>query len=68
MHASNMGAEGRAHILLNEVQATIVGHKGCDLLSVLDQLHTRALADSRVGLLRLNSAAQHTHGISRFHS
>lgn len=50
---------GWTHVLLNEVQAAIVWHKGCDLLSVLDQLYTRALADGRVGLLCLNSTVQH---------
>ena len=50
----------KAHVLLNEVQAAIVRHKGGNLLPVLDQLDTRALPDSRVGLLGLNTAA-HGH-------
>lgn len=44
-------------VLINEVQATIIGHEGGDLLAVLDQLNSHALAHSRVGLFRLNSTA-----------
>merc|ERR1711926_11532 len=42
-------------VLLHEVQATILGHEGRDLLSVLDQLDTDALADGRVRLLSLDT-------------
>ena len=43
-------------VLIHKVQATIARNEGSDLLSVLDQLHTHALTNGRVGLLGLHSA------------
>ncbi|EKF28001.1 hypothetical protein MOQ_008264, partial [Trypanosoma cruzi marinkellei] len=42
-------------ILLDEVQAAVIGHEGNDLLVVFDQLHTNALTNGRVRLLRTNA-------------
>ena len=42
-------------VLLHEVKATIVGHEGNDLLSVLDQLDADALTNSGVRLLGLDT-------------
>lgn len=38
-------------VFLDVVQATIPGHEGGDLLAVLDELHSDALADGGVRLL-----------------
>lgn len=43
------------YVFLDKVEATIIGHECCNLLAVFDQLHTSALANSRVGLLGLNT-------------
>ena len=42
-------------VFFNKVEATIIGNEGCDLLAVLDQLNTNALADGRVRLLSFDS-------------
>ena len=43
-------------VLIDVVQATIARNESSDLLSVLDQLNTHALTNSRVGLLGLHSS------------
>lgn len=47
----------QTHVLLNEVQTSIIGHEGCNLLAILDKLHSCALSDGRIGLLGLNTTA-----------
>jgi len=42
-------------VLVDVVQATVMGNEGGDLLSVLDELHSGALTNSGVGLLGLDS-------------
>ena len=44
---------------LNVVKATVTGYEGCDLLSVLDELNTYTLTDSRVRLLSLYTSEIH---------
>ncbi len=42
-------------VFFDEVETTVVGNEGCDLLAVLDQLNTDALANGRVGLFSFNT-------------
>ena len=46
-------------VLVHVVQATIARNEGSDLLAVLDELHTHALTNGRVGLLSLHTAIIH---------
>lgn len=46
------------NVFFDVVQTTIIGNECCNLLSVLDELNSGTLSDSRVRLLRFNTAAE----------
>ena len=52
----------RQNVFINEVQASIAGHKSSNLLAILDELSTHALPDGRVGLLGLDATAKRSWG------
>ena len=52
-----MSGGNRTYIFLDVVQATVVRHKGSNLLPILHELDTGTLTDSRVWLLSLNATA-----------
>ena len=45
-------------VLVDEVEATVIGNEGGDLLPVLDQLSTASLTDGGVGLLGLQTTGE----------
>merc|ERR1719270_200140 len=55
MTLASKTADQHLIVLLDKVQATVVGDEGGDLLAVLDELHPNALPDGRVRLLSLNT-------------
>ena len=42
-------------VFFDEVETTVIGDESCDLLSVLDELDSDTLTNSRVRLLSLNT-------------
>ena len=52
-----------AYVLIDEVQATVIGDEGADLLTVLDELHTAALTDGGVRLLGLDTDLLHDNAL-----
>ena len=53
--------------MTHEVETTIIGNECSDLLSVLDELDTDTLSDSRVGLLGLNTDLSSQHDVPIVH-
>eukprot|EP00303_Exanthemachrysis_gayraliae_P004487 CAMPEP_0206004498 /NCGR_PEP_ID=MMETSP1464-20131121/4013_1 /ASSEMBLY_ACC=CAM_ASM_001124 /TAXON_ID=119497 /ORGANISM="Exanthemachrysis gayraliae, Strain RCC1523" /LENGTH=307 /DNA_ID=CAMNT_0053377913 /DNA_START=286 /DNA_END=1207 /DNA_ORIENTATION=+ len=57
-HRVSLAAEpGNQHlvVLVDEVEAAVVGHEGSNLLAILDELGAHAFADGAVGLLGLDA-------------
>ena len=53
-------------VLIHVVQATIARNESGDLLAVLDQLHTHALTNGRVGLLSLHSSKHYSKPLTTY--